>query len=701
MAAGDIIPDPDTGAAVPSTTIAPGQIIPEDDTSSGATSAPGAVGSGILGGIPFAKDIASAAVPALKKGLSYLPLNADQQKSLAGLPDDYTTARSRLDQAQGQAYQAHPYVYNAATIAPMLMAPVAGPTEAIASRVAPYVGKTTAGILGGAGTAGMYGTMAGASEGDSLDARAQNALKTGTVSSLGGAAAVPAGQLVGRAIGAVTRPISRYFNPSGAATDLIRSTGVGDAANPAMSEADFAAAQAQQGKPGAAPVVLGDLGGQQTRDLARTAANISPAAREALTAPLNARYASQSTRFGDYVSSLFGGNLDSQVTRDTLAANAKATNNPAYQQAYAQGANGVWTPRLNQLLQSDTIQKAIPTAQRFADDYAATNGLPKPAPAFTQMNGTWVPSPAPGGGTQLPSLQFWDHVQRALGSQADIAQRAGDNTTAASIGGLRSAMMGELDSAVPAYATARQGAYQAFNAQDALEAGEQYLKTNDPVALDAQNQALQTMSPADRQIFSRGMARSMIARAQNPADTRNLVGQFNNETMRQKFQNGLDAPQGPWNQGPKISDQVQAYLEREDAMNKLRARVVGGSDTAPKAADMAHAGHSIVGQLTGGLGPIGGGALTGALAAKEIPGLDSPTGALIGAGAGMLKNLYSSMATTGSEAMYRSVAEQLASSDPAVVSNALKRVAARPQLMSALRAVNASIPVISNPAAQQ
>jgi hypothetical protein len=716
MADDGFVPYPGTGGATPPSTPQPDSGFvpyPTDDDSAGTV--PQAIGTGILGGIPFAKDIAAATVPYIAKGLSYLPQNADQQKALAGMPQNYTDARARLDAASDAAYKAHPWVQTGSSLATgAATLPFAGPSDAVAEAVAPslsYLGRyapAASRAIGSGATSGFYGSLYGGSEGATPYDRASNALSGGAYGTALGAAAAPVSEGLSRGIGAAVQPFRNYFSPAEVAAERIHETGVGGP-SAIMPQGAYNSA-VPVGQPGGQPVMLGDLGTPQTQNLARIAANQSPTARSTLLTPLNERYATQSNRFGDFVSNLFGGNLDSQATRDQLVQNAKSINDPAYRAAYNAGSSGIMTPKLGQLLQSDEIQGVIPQAQRFADNYAAANGLPKPAPAFTQLpNGAWAPTTT-GGSTQIPTLQFWDHIKQGLDSKIATATRAGDNQTAGSITGVKKALTGELDAVPgvgPLYAQARAGAFGAFQAQDALEAGENYLKTTSGPLLDQQNQALGNMAPQDKAMFSRGFARSIVARAQNPSDTRNLVTQFNNPTTRAKFQAGLDIqpPGGPPGiQQPAVSDQIEAYLQREDAMNKLRNQVGGNSTTTQQAIDASHEGggeHGIVGQIASGFGPIGAGAATGLIGAHEA-GLEGPVAIGAAMAGGSLAAILRSMASSGNKAVMENIAKQLTSSDPNVVNQALRRTAANPSLMNALRRANAAIPWYSGqPGGQQ
>src|SRR5581483_11217504 len=87
-----------------------------------------------------------------------------------------------------------------------------------------------------------------------------------------------------------------------------------------------------------------------------------PICREAkatMVAPLADRFADQNTRLNDFLGSLYGGRIDATAAQDALTTQARAINTPAYRQAYADGANGVWTPGLENLVQSPSVQTAI------------------------------------------------------------------------------------------------------------------------------------------------------------------------------------------------------------------------------------------------------------------------------------------------------------------------------------------------------
>ncbi len=83
------------------------------------------------------------------------------------------------------------------------------------------------------------------------------------------------------------------------------------------------------------PRIAADEGGELTRALARSAANQSPEAREALTEATRDRFAGQAQRGAQFIRNLTGG-ADATTTQEGLEAAARAANKPAYAKAYAE-----------------------------------------------------------------------------------------------------------------------------------------------------------------------------------------------------------------------------------------------------------------------------------------------------------------------------------------------------------------------------
>jgi hypothetical protein len=197
MADSDFIPEDQVAAPAPQPTAATAatpDFIPEDKVQGSATTdtdrKAGAFASGILSGVPFAKDIASAATPVLKNYVAPAlqavgrPINralgidqnaVDQQWKTANdaMPSSYTAARDALDQNTAALKQAHPGYEIAGNIA---------------GGAATMAGAPASGIGAAIKTGMTYGAAQGAGEGRSLSDRAVRAGTGAVAGGLGGLA---------------------------------------------------------------------------------------------------------------------------------------------------------------------------------------------------------------------------------------------------------------------------------------------------------------------------------------------------------------------------------------------------------------------------------------------------------------------------------------------------------------------------------
>ncbi|HEV7283727.1 MAG TPA: hypothetical protein VGN75_02645, partial [Kaistia sp.] len=183
------------------------------------------------------------------------------------------------------------------------------------------------------------------------------------------------------------------------------------------------------------PTVIADAGGDTTRALARSSANTSPEARQALSTVTDARFESQTDRGEKLIRSLVR-RADATQTADDLKAAARAQNAPAYNRAYRQ-APSVWTPELEQLTTAPAVQDAIRKATRTGANRATADGFKPPVNPFESVNGGVRLRVDANGNRAVPSLQFWDHVQRNLSDAYDVAARKGANSEARDIAALK------------------------------------------------------------------------------------------------------------------------------------------------------------------------------------------------------------------------------------------------------------------------
>jgi len=634
---------------------------------------------GLANSIPFMADISAAgdtATSYLPQGVkSFIPGINQQDQSGEPIGQRYSEnlARQRaIDQADASQY---PITSTLAPIAGAVAAlPVAGPIDALSgglSRAVPAISGLAADTLASGAVGAGYGALYGAGSGDSLSDRVSGAESGALYGGVLGAA-VPA---ISRGVGSVARAaVIPFKGPEAAATNKIAESITADRAlgNSALSPGDFAAAQTA-----GQPAVTADIGGQTTRRLARTAANASPEADAALQGVINPRYEDQGPRVADFLKGVYGNNLDAQAARDALTARASSINSPAYAKAYADGANGVWTPELETIINSPNVQSAIKGATQTAANDAVLTGTPVVRNPFVpDAQGNLTLRTDPQGNRAVPTLQFWDYVKRGLDDQIGAAFSSGQKSSGAQLVGLKNQLLSSLDAAVPSYATARQGAFQMFGAQNALEAGENFLRLANTADTAQAKAALAAMTPVQQKLFSQGLASQMAQTALNASARRNVLNMFNSPETAQRLQMGL---------GPTVAPQVEAFLRRESAMDMLRTAVSGNSTTAKQGSDLEKAGHGLLGMAKSAVTSPIAGAAVGAGEAYREHGFDPEE---IGkyAIAGAFTGALGRYAKGVNAKLMASIGEQLASPDPTKVNAAIKKLSQNPRMMNALRA---------------
>ena len=486
----------------------------------------------------------------------------------------YDTAVARERKANEAAAVAHPAMSTtgqvAGSVAAMLAtAPAAAATWGARALQAARVGAT-------------YGAVAGAGTGEGTEGKLIGAGTGAVAGGLTGLVAAPAAEGVGAAVGAlgskVTNAFRSAFDPDGeAARRIIIAAQRGlTAQGPALTAPETAAANTA-----GIPRALVDVGGQPTLALARSAANTSPEARAALQDFTQERFVSQAPRAAAFVDQLVGGAGDVGATREALQTAARAANKPAYETAYQAGSGGLWSSELERLAGSPAVVEAMKGAaengktRAIADGFGAFN----PGVMVTQ-DGRLVFNRTPTGVPTYPDLQFWDYTYRNLRDAGQAAIRAGRNSEGGAISNVASALRNELDSLVPQYQAARQGAAAFFGADDALQAGANFV-TQRMSNADAQR-AVDAMSPAERQLFMQGYASRLIDRIKEAADNRNVANVFGNSPAdRQRAVIALGAPR---------ANQLEAYLRAERILDAARGAVQGNSTTARQLAEIGLAG---------------------------------------------------------------------------------------------------------------
>ena len=455
--------------------------------------------------------------------------------------------------------------------------------------------------------AGMSALSSGAISGADSLARggdAADALASGGIG-LGIGGAIPlvgAGISAGaRAVGSKIAPtINALTNPTAEASRRLGVALTRDIdANPTMlmNQADEAAAAANN-----IPIVNADRGGETTRALARSVSNQSPEARAVIENTASDRFGAQSQRAADFIGKLTNGRADDLAYQEAIKATARQVNKPAYAAAYsAPEAQQLFTPRIQELMQSPSFRRAIDKVPQRSADRGAIDGFKEIGNPFAKNSqGAYVLQKKADGTLVTPSLQFWDHVKRNLDSDIGKAMTGGDRTRAAELTSLKNALLKELDTTVPAFKAARQGAAGFFGAEDALEAGKTFANT--PKLVPEAVKAFQAFKPAEKDAFATGYASELIDRIKASGDRTNII----NSTF--KTQAGRESMALVF--GPQKMREIEAYVRVEDIADRLRG-AMGNSTTVRQLMELGIGGSAGYAYTDDWKGAIAGAALAG------------------------------------------------------------------------------------------
>jgi hypothetical protein len=497
----------------------------------------------------------------------------------------------------------------------------------------------------GAAVGAGYGGIAGFGEGEGLGGSAAQGLTGGLVGGVVGAAAPPLVEGVirgGRAVSQGVRSGLRgAFNPDAeasrrVATAIGRDIQADPAATTRLTPQEFTASRQNQG-----PAAVIDLGGETTRALARSAANTSPEGRQALNTVVNDRFEGQGGRVTDWLRYTFNfPNADTQ--QKAIEQAAKAANAPAYAKAMRDGRGGIWDQELAAISEAPAMQTAVQAAIKQAQNRSAPDVSKA---SVQQLQARWM-----AGGK--PTLEFWDLVKRQIDQKINVAKRAGESEDVQELTRIKSFLVGKLDAAVPSYSQARAGAAAFFGAENALEAGQNFVTQN--FNNRETRAALARMSDLERQLFQDGFVDRLIQTLEKVNDRRSIVGKiYADPANREKITIAL---------GPQRAAELEAGLRVEGIMDFARTAIQGNSTTARQLIERGLAG--------GGLG-IGG------VGAYNMDPTQMTVAAVMGAIAGGSRRIDQRVA--------RRVAEMLASDDPASIARGVQIIARSHHFMEALR----------------
>lgn len=499
------------------------------------------------------------------------------------LPDSYEklpgkTWSERYDQAlaiqkrrDAEFAKGHPVANTAAELAGGLASTGGLAATAIGARALGLGGTTLPGqIARGFGSNLVIGGLDAATRGG-------DPITGAAIGGVVGAAAPPIGRAVSAAVQPVATTLRGILDPAGeaarrVATALNRDIGAGAGG---LVPAEFAAAR-QSG----VPVNLMDVGGETTRAVARSAANTAPEARAVLDRAVNDRFEGQANRLTDWLNQMFH-YPNATAQRQALDETARTANRQAYFRAYRDGAGSVWSPELERLAGSDTVASAMRRAAAAAGDESIINqyGAMNPRVRFT-ADGRMEVARGQGGVPAYPDLQFWDLTRREISGAANAARRSGNDTEARRLDSFARALNGELDRIVPSYQTARAGAAASFGAENALEAGQNFVTSK--LGNREARAALARMSPQERQLFQDGFVDRYTQMIRESPDRRSVLNQIaTSPAARERLAIAV---------GPQRAQELEAFLHVERIMDLSRPAVQGNSTTARQLAELGLAG---------------------------------------------------------------------------------------------------------------
>ena len=428
------------------------------------------------------------------------------------------------------------------------------------------------------------------------------------------------------------------------------------------------------GRPGMTIDVLGAPG----RDLARSAANLSPVARGTLEGPLYQRRAAQAQRVEEELAPTLNYPLAGQQ-RQALARPSPETNR-LYNEAreIGDGRIEIANTPLQQLAQMRIVQSAFRAVEGQLGDAHILETMQRQAQGLQ-------PRQAPS----LNDLAVWDAVKRklddiyktAVGKAPNRARLVEDTTRQ-----LRT----ELDRQVPEYAEARARAQAEIVARNAFEEGATFLTRGDPYEMQQALQRMALVSPRALDTFRQGFTHAMLTRMSKKPTQGNLLAQIKetpDQTLRMRI---------------ALGEEPTAALGRQRAdeavMQRALEAVTGNSTTARQLQQMGLA--------------AGGGALMGGVAlgmtADELTGIGHKIHSGVFGGAALPAIGFITQALTRRPGLHvdqlvaERIAQMLVSRDPAQLARLATLAQQQPALQQALRSLaDISVPVATRGAAYE
>ncbi len=448
--------------------------------------------------------------------------------------------------------------------------------------------------------------------------------------------------VVGPRINALVRPEYESARRLGTAIDIDR-----QGAGLTLEAGDEAAARA-----GGQQLLNVDRGGELTRALARSAANVDPDARALIERTASDRFAGQYGRAADFINRIVGGRVDDVAFQENVRQAARLANKPAYDRAFdAAPAQSMWDDGFEELMQAPAMQQAARDAAKRGANRAVIEGFEPIKNPFRDVDGRLTVKEL-----IKPSLRFWNQAKIELDNMIGTARAKGERAYAGDLGELKKALVTKLDDAVPEYATARAGAAGFFDAEDAIEAGRKFVGQNKDIRQAAK--AIKGMTKDERKGFQVGFTGELLEKLGNVRDRANVIDRlFGNPNARAKIELAL---------GKKRTRELNQFVRIETIMDFLRG-AMGNSTTGRQLREMG---------LATGMG-AGAGFYTG----------DISTGIMVAAATRGARF----MGARVDEGITKRIAKLLVSDDPQEIQRAITLATNNPKVAKAVEFIQRGI----------
>ena len=424
-------------------------------------------------------------------------------------------------------------------------AAVSGAARTVAAL--PTLGKTMARGLGYGAASGAAAGAGGATGG--LESRVMGGAIGGTAGAvLGGAAPAVTG-----AVGAGGRKALEAMGVMEAPDAAAKAQQIiaKKLAQEGISPEELAARQANVVRTlGARDETLADIGGESMRRLARGSMAIPNAAQTDVRQMLTERAVGAGPRITKDITDLTAiGARDIGEVADEIIQRRSMLASPLYDQAYSAGQINSFAID-NLLKKSKDVQYAINEAKK----------LPQYA--------------------DLPDnhMMMLDKAYKYVGDLANNAKLSGKTSQANDLNDLRMSLRNAITAEVPVYGKALDTFSSESLLKDALELGSKNFLRKSPAEINREIKKFP--GDAEQQMYRLGAVQSLRDEIYGMRETANIADKFlNSREMRDRMRTVFNS-QGEYETFVK-------NLERERQMAVTRARIEGGSPTAPIQQDIA------------------------------------------------------------------------------------------------------------------